>query len=283
MLVEACVVQSAQFLQGQRKFQNRCMVGGGNSSVTDPDVIRAMKKVYTLQYAGIDEQTGHIADPLLSPTRCLVSLGQDSVDTQHTGLGLGFTECPNAVQLDKYGRPTGEVKAPQWSQLFQLGLDGRFYHCGSGLCLRRVGCGSVHVYDLGDCESPGLAKFEAWRAVAHQADNLVQVGVPLSGVVGVCETCGPFLLMQKCRGEGDCKQIPPPPDTGWTKNCSHAPPSGQRQSSDPVHIQPGPLSTAVCGTGLGEDPAGPTWGDPLGKGHRSFWYLHKYGEHPGYK
>lgn len=286
ILAEAGAIQSGRFLGGHREFQNRCMVNVGNSSNNnpaglDPDVVNAMKRVYTLQYAGIDEQTGHVADPLLSPTRCLVSLGQDNVDTRHVGLGVGFSECPNAVQLDKYGKPTGKVKAPPWSQLFQLGLDGRFYHCGTGLCLRRVPCGSVHVYDLGDCESQGLAKFETWKAVANQADKLVRIGVPLAGAVGVCQTCGPFLLMQKCRGEGDCDRIPPPPKTGWTKNCSHAP--HDHRQSDPVHIQPGPLSTTACGTGLGEDPAGPTWGDPLGKGHRSFWYFHKYGEHPGYE
>lgn len=279
--------RSARFFRGQAESHNRCMFGGAstgvNNSAIDPDVIEAMKRVYTVQYAGIHEETGHVVDPLANPMRCLVALGQDNVDTapEHLGLGLGFTECPNAVQVDKYGKPTGKVKAPTWSQLFQLGLDGRFYHCGTGLCLRRVPCGGVHVYDLGDCQSPGLAKFAAWKAVANQADNLVQLGPPLNGAVGLCETCGPLLLMQKCRSATDCDRIPPPPNPGWTKNSSHAPQPSRQQ--DPVHIQPGPLSTAMCGTGLGEDPAGPSWSDPVGKGHRSFWYLHKYGEHPGYE
>jgi len=261
------------------------MISGGsngvNTSAVDPDVIEAMKRVYTLQYAGIDAQTGHVADSLASPMRCLAASEQQScVDTQHAGIGLDFTECPNTVQVDNKGRPTSNVKAPNWNQLFQLGLDGFFYHCGTGLCLRRVPCGNVHVYDLGDCKEQGLAKFEAWRAVANQADNLVRLGPPLNGAVGLCETCGPMLVMQKCRSEGDCNRTPPPPNPGWTKNSSHAP-QEQRQQ-DPVHIQPGPLSTAACGTSLGEDPAGPSLQDPLGKGHRSFWYLHKYGEHPGY-
>lgn len=286
LLVQAGDFKSVRFLQGQREPQNRCMFGNfgsinsKNSSHIDPDVMRAMKRVYTLQYAGIDEGTGHVADPLAPPMRCLVSLGPDSVDVQHVGLGVGFTDCPNAVQVDEKGRPTGEVKKPLWSMLFQLGLDGRFYHCGTGLCLRRAPCGSAHVYDLGDCESPLLAKFEAWKAVTNRADKLVRLGVPLAGAVGLCQTCGPMLLMQKCRSQGDCEQIPPAPKPGWTKNSTHAP---QDQQSSAVHIQPGPLSTAACGTGLGEDPAGPSWEDPFGKGHRSFWYLHKYGEHPGYE
>merc|ERR1719387_2610999 len=89
----------------------RCLAHLGsaapNGTQPDSELLEAMKKVYTLQYVGLDPD-GNVRDPLASPTRCLTSLGESHADVRNGGVAVGFSKCPHALQKDSSGAPTGK-------------------------------------------------------------------------------------------------------------------------------------------------------------------------------
>lgn len=234
----------------------------GASEAPDPAMIAAMKKVYTLQFVGLANFREIRSPASPAANRCLFTIGEDDIPG---GVGLSMMQCPHFGEFDAKGRPTGATKKPDPMQLFEFYPDGRIRNVLTGKCIRRVSCMSseVKIFDLGACDAESASTFEIHSSRANRADLTQHVGVPLNGVRGGCEACGPFMLQQVCHGS--CGDDPAP--TGWTKQ-----PSSYIDNYDPTgksgpisYRQMAPNVQALCNSFIRDD-----------EGSTSWWYFHKY-------
>lgn len=266
-----------------------------STSKVAPELVEAMKKVYTLQFAGLADNGVGPRHPIEDPqaNRCLTSLGPDGL--QPDSIGLGFSSCPHYGGANSSGHPgTESVRKPSWEQLFQLDEDGTLYHCGTGLCLHLATCGASGedslVYDLGHCgDQHSTARFHVERSRAGRSDLTIPLGSPLQAAAKSCDgsgVCGPYLLQQVCRGaaQGEgCGLVPPPPDPGWTNNGTHGP---AQRTSQRSFLQPVPMAVSACNTNVAPHGGRAFWDEVVNgdtPDHVAWWYFHRYGDHPAYE
>lgn len=243
--------------------------GGTSRGKPDPKRLEAMKKVYTLQFVGINPNGIEPRDPMARESnRCLTSIKEDTA----LGVGLSWSACPHYTETDKFGIPMSETKQPKPEQLFQFMENGRIRHFQTGKCLRRVQCGGArkpkknnreppYLYDLGDCVDMGVARYEMWSSRANRADIAMRSGSPVNGIVGACKMCGPYLLYQVCRGP--CNE-PDPPD-GWTRDTSQLIRKKKKSQEPLTYKMMSPYYPGLCGSFMRDDEEIPSW-----------WYFHKY-------
>lgn len=188
----------------------------------DPAMVAGMKMFFTLQYVGV--QTRGVPQPRspLSPEgkKCITAQGRNSL----SGYGLKLVRCSDA-DLAPPGMKVD--RSIQDLQAFHFLNNGQIRNKMTGLCIRRMLCGLTPVYDLGPCDQDQSAT--SWlvnKAVANSMEDKQFLGYPLIAIVkDMCNMCGPYQMLQKCKGEpmtgvtGGChseESFEP----GWTKNPS---------------------------------------------------------------
>lgn len=237
----------------------------------NPDRIAAMKKVYTLQFVGLDSDGLEPRNPMAPKANlCMVAVGEDQAGVG--GTGLSFDPCPHVMKNDKFGIPKGEPKKPEVKMLFQFMDDGRVRHFQSGKCVRRIKCSVSNednseddalpsLYDLGDCSESNAVRFELWMSRANRADIAMPKGNPLNSLMLPCQMCGPYLMQQVCRGDCDSPTL----QHGWTKDQSQTIRPKTAKSQERTFKQMAPYKHGLCGSFLKEDEEVASW-----------WYFHKY-------
>lgn len=240
-------------------------------SVLNPDQEEAYLKGYTMQFVGLANNGIEPRDSMdVKANRCMVA-GEPSESGGATGgggIGLTWEGCPHFVQKDQYGVPTGDAKEPTKNQLYQFTLDGKVRHVGTGKCLRRTKCGIdpgpmgpplPYAYDLGFCDEKGTVRVQIWKSRARRADLTMPVGNALNAVEGTCKTCGPFKMMQVCKGPCDMVEV----TTGWTKQPSAY--TVKKEALEKGYLTFGPFKDGLCKSYVKDE-----------EGLASWWYFHKY-------
>lgn len=199
----------------------------------DPAMAKGMKQLFTIQRVGLQRNGLQPRSPLAEGhRRCFTAGTMDNLG----GNSLNMMHCSDADLTPSGMKPNRTIQ--DW-QSFHFLNNGQIRNYMTGKCIRRVLCGSLPVYDLGPCsEERSATTWTVTKAVANQVNQKQFLGYPLSAVVrDMCNMCGPYQLLQKCKGEamtsaqGCGEKVPA---VGWTK----LPSSAIREDQDSADDSP---------------------------------------------